>query len=153
MDKKFFDQKAGSHSTGDTTLRRSVNFDLRPKHWSQDFRFYSFLNIKQKLKCLCLFMFLFLSFTDDLRFYISIMLWSPVSVSTQGHLVGSKVAGQTFCFGFLSNTLCMWSEVKFCRLGHSHCCRKVYFHFGLIFFNLQPCLLVVHNLMQAIAYQ
>lgn len=36
-----------------------------------------------------------------------------MSVSSQGQLVGFEVAGQTLRSGFLSNTLCMWSELKF----------------------------------------
>lgn len=36
-----------------------------------------------------------------------------MSVSSQGQLVGSEVAGQTHCSGFLNNVLCMWSELKF----------------------------------------
>lgn len=41
------------------------------------------------------------------------MLWSPMSVSSRGQLAGPKAAGRTLCMEFLSNTLCVWSELKF----------------------------------------
>lgn len=36
-----------------------------------------------------------------------------MSVCRQGQFVESTVAGRTLCFGFLSNILRMWSELKF----------------------------------------
>ena len=82
-----------------------------------------------------------------------------MSVSSQGQLVGSEISGQTHCSGFLSNVLCMWSELKFVVVQGILVDEEV-LHSGLFclfvllcsVLHFQPCLFMVFHQIHRSAY-